>query len=64
MEAGNGEDGEEQEGLGDAQLCALDVWRDNDEGTVRHHVGLVDLDERVGALDRDNVFVNDIAVGG
>jgi hypothetical protein len=31
---------------------------------VWHHVRLVDLDERVGALDRDNVFIDDIAVGG
>jgi hypothetical protein len=64
VEAGNGEDGKEQEGLGDAQLCAFDVWRDDDEGKVWHHVRFVDLDERVGALDRDNVFVDDIAVGG
>jgi hypothetical protein len=34
VEAGNGEDGKEQEGLGDAQLCAFDVWRDDDEGNV------------------------------
>jgi hypothetical protein len=61
MEAGDRDDGEEQEGLGVSQLAAGNVGWDYDEWKVRHHVCLEHLDQRLRPLERDNIFVDDIA---
>lgn len=61
MEAGDRDDGEEQEWLRVSHVAASNGWWNNDEGKMRHHIGLVDLHQRLCPLNGHNVLVDDIA---
>ena len=63
MEAGDGDYGEEQERLSVSKLAAGDVGWDDDEGKVWHHICFIHLDQCLRPLKRDNIFVDDIAIG-
>jgi hypothetical protein len=64
VEASHRDNGEEEEGLAVPQVAAGNVGRDDDEGKVRHHVRLEHLDQRLGALQRHNVLVDNVAIAG
>lgn len=62
VEAGHRQYRQEQEGLCVSQLAGSQVRRDDYKGEVRHHVRLVHFHQCLCLLDRDNVFVDNVAI--